>query len=415
MAGLDKKTPTPTEITLHQQSRMLELRFGDGAHYSLPCEFLRVFSAIGGSARPRPGSGNAADRQAQGRHHRARTGRQLRRAADLFRRAQHRHLLLGLALRSGQESGRAVGRLPCTHRSGRRQSRYRFNHAPAQESRRLRRRSLSRHTRTPQPKRDVQGRTMAETHFGYETVDETEKAQRVAGVFSSVAQKLRRDERPHVGGAAPAVEEIHHRDGCAASGRAGARCRRRHRRSVRGLCAARRHAGSNRRRGLADRHQQRHARASAAIACSTRACCRRWRNATPRSCPFPTDHFDIVTVAFGLRNMTHKDRGAGRNAPRAAARRATAGARVFARCGNRWHRSTMLLVQGAALARRENRRRRDESTVISPNRSACIRIRPRSRRMMEQAGLERVEVFQPDRRRRRAASRLQVLTRRSNQ
>ena len=30
---------------------------------------------------------------------------------------------------------------------------------------------------------------MTQTHFGFETVDEKEKAQRVAGVFSSVAQK----------------------------------------------------------------------------------------------------------------------------------------------------------------------------------------------------------------------------------
>ena len=44
MAGLDRNTPTPTEITLHQKSRLLELRFSDGAHYSLPCEFLRVYS-----------------------------------------------------------------------------------------------------------------------------------------------------------------------------------------------------------------------------------------------------------------------------------------------------------------------------------------------------------------------------------
>ena len=35
---------TPTEITLHQQSRLLELAFDDGARYKLPFEFLRVFS-----------------------------------------------------------------------------------------------------------------------------------------------------------------------------------------------------------------------------------------------------------------------------------------------------------------------------------------------------------------------------------
>jgi len=34
----------PTEITLHQQSRTLEIAFDDGAHYTLPAEFLRVHS-----------------------------------------------------------------------------------------------------------------------------------------------------------------------------------------------------------------------------------------------------------------------------------------------------------------------------------------------------------------------------------
>jgi len=34
----------PTEITLHKQSRMLEIAFDDGARYRLPLEFLRVYS-----------------------------------------------------------------------------------------------------------------------------------------------------------------------------------------------------------------------------------------------------------------------------------------------------------------------------------------------------------------------------------
>jgi len=34
----------PTEITLHQQSGTLEIAFDDGAHYTLPAEFLRVHS-----------------------------------------------------------------------------------------------------------------------------------------------------------------------------------------------------------------------------------------------------------------------------------------------------------------------------------------------------------------------------------
>ena len=44
MAGLDNKTPTPTEIKLHQKSRMLEIAFSDGQHFELPCEYLRVYS-----------------------------------------------------------------------------------------------------------------------------------------------------------------------------------------------------------------------------------------------------------------------------------------------------------------------------------------------------------------------------------
>jgi len=34
----------PTEIKLHQKSRVLELSFDDGYTCNLPCEYLRVFS-----------------------------------------------------------------------------------------------------------------------------------------------------------------------------------------------------------------------------------------------------------------------------------------------------------------------------------------------------------------------------------
>ncbi|BBO99458.1 gamma-butyrobetaine hydroxylase-like domain-containing protein [Sulfuriferula nivalis] len=44
MAGLDKNTPIPTEIKLHQTSRILEVAFNDGSTFSFPYEFLRVFS-----------------------------------------------------------------------------------------------------------------------------------------------------------------------------------------------------------------------------------------------------------------------------------------------------------------------------------------------------------------------------------
>jgi len=36
--------PTPTEIKLHQQSRVMEVAFDDGRIFRLPYEYLRVFS-----------------------------------------------------------------------------------------------------------------------------------------------------------------------------------------------------------------------------------------------------------------------------------------------------------------------------------------------------------------------------------
>ena len=41
---MDRTTPRPTEIKLHQASRVLEVTFDDGRQYRLPCEYLRVFS-----------------------------------------------------------------------------------------------------------------------------------------------------------------------------------------------------------------------------------------------------------------------------------------------------------------------------------------------------------------------------------
>ncbi len=44
MAGLNKGVPQPTEIKLHQASRVLEITYADGRVFKLPCEFLRVYS-----------------------------------------------------------------------------------------------------------------------------------------------------------------------------------------------------------------------------------------------------------------------------------------------------------------------------------------------------------------------------------
>ena len=44
MAGLSKDDPVPTEIKLHQRSRLMEVAFDDGRRFELSYEFLRVFS-----------------------------------------------------------------------------------------------------------------------------------------------------------------------------------------------------------------------------------------------------------------------------------------------------------------------------------------------------------------------------------
>ena len=44
MAGLNPTTPTPTEITVHQLSKVLEVAFSDGARFRIPFELMRVYS-----------------------------------------------------------------------------------------------------------------------------------------------------------------------------------------------------------------------------------------------------------------------------------------------------------------------------------------------------------------------------------
>ncbi len=41
---MSKNTIRPTDIKLHQKSRMLEVAFDDGSHFQMPCEYLRVYS-----------------------------------------------------------------------------------------------------------------------------------------------------------------------------------------------------------------------------------------------------------------------------------------------------------------------------------------------------------------------------------
>ncbi|MDB5892704.1 MAG: hypothetical protein JWQ88_235 [Rhodoferax sp.] len=44
MAGLKAGAPTPTAITVHETSRMLEVGFSDGASFRIPFELMRIYS-----------------------------------------------------------------------------------------------------------------------------------------------------------------------------------------------------------------------------------------------------------------------------------------------------------------------------------------------------------------------------------
>ena len=44
MAGLQSGAPTPQDLTVHGQSRVLEVSFSDGATFRIPFELMRVYS-----------------------------------------------------------------------------------------------------------------------------------------------------------------------------------------------------------------------------------------------------------------------------------------------------------------------------------------------------------------------------------
>jgi DUF971 family protein len=44
MAGLTPESPTPQSLTVHGQSRVLEISFSDGAHFRIPFELMRIYS-----------------------------------------------------------------------------------------------------------------------------------------------------------------------------------------------------------------------------------------------------------------------------------------------------------------------------------------------------------------------------------
>lgn len=55
MAGLQSGTPSPQNITVHSQSRVLEISFSDGTEFRIPFELMRVYSPSAEVAGHGPG------------------------------------------------------------------------------------------------------------------------------------------------------------------------------------------------------------------------------------------------------------------------------------------------------------------------------------------------------------------------
>jgi demethylmenaquinone methyltransferase/2-methoxy-6-polyprenyl-1,4-benzoquinol methylase len=228
---------------------------------------------------------------------------------------------------------------------------------------------------------------MPETHFGFETVDEKEKAQRVAGVFSSVAQKYdvmndlmsmglhRLWKKFAIAIAAPRPGE-HVLD--VAGGTADL------------SSAFARRVGPEGQVWLTDINNAmlsvgRDRLLDEGVLAPVAQC-------DAEKLPFPDNHFDIVTVAFGLRNMTHKDR-----ALKEMRRVLRPGGRLLVlEFSKVWkplekvydaYSFKLLPWLGQKIAGdAESYRYLAESIRMHPDQEAL-------KAMMEQAGLERVEVF----------------------
>ncbi|MET3914666.1 demethylmenaquinone methyltransferase/2-methoxy-6-polyprenyl-1,4-benzoquinol methylase [Variovorax sp. OAS795] len=143
---------------------------------------------------------------------------------------------------------------------------------------------------------------MSTTHFGFEKVDESEKAQRVRGVFDSVATRydlmndlmsmgLHRAWKSYTVMVANVGEGSRVLDIAGGTGDLALAFSKKV-----GASGQVVHTDINEAMLRTGRDRL----LDAGVALPTLVC-------DAEKLPFPSDHFDVVTVAFGLRNMTHKD------------------------------------------------------------------------------------------------------------
>ena len=143
---------------------------------------------------------------------------------------------------------------------------------------------------------------MSTTHFGFESVDETQKAQRVRGVFDSVAARydlmndlmslgLHRAWKAYTVLVANVGEGARVLDIASGTGDLAMAFAKKV-----GASGQVVHTDINEAMLRTGRDRL----LDAGVALPTMVC-------DAEKLPFPDNHFDVVTVAFGLRNMTHKD------------------------------------------------------------------------------------------------------------
>jgi demethylmenaquinone methyltransferase/2-methoxy-6-polyprenyl-1,4-benzoquinol methylase len=143
---------------------------------------------------------------------------------------------------------------------------------------------------------------MSTTHFGFEKVDESEKAQRVRGVFDSVATRydlmndlmsmgLHRAWKAYTVMVANVGEGSRVLDIAGGTGDLALAFSKKV-----GASGQVVHTDINEAMLRTGRDRL----LDAGVALPTLVC-------DAEKLPFPSDYFDVVTVAFGLRNMTHKD------------------------------------------------------------------------------------------------------------
>jgi len=143
---------------------------------------------------------------------------------------------------------------------------------------------------------------MTSTHFGFETVDEAEKARRVRGVFDSVASKydlmndlmslgLHRAWKAYTVMVANLHEGDRVLDIAGGTGDLALAFSKKVGKSGQVV-----HTDINEAMLRTGRDRL----LDAGVALPTLVC-------DAEKLPFPDDYFDVVSVAFGLRNMTHKD------------------------------------------------------------------------------------------------------------